>query len=125
MSFFRKKLSRDEAAGILCELFESRFDILFGQISAQTSRISNGEIDHVFDDADNRERALDLWIACAARLSQLRQSGEAAEISKLVLNVYRDSGKNYDTLVLTLSDLIISREYMILIFYWLGLAERP
>lgn len=108
MAFFRKKLAQQEVVGILFQVFQSRFEIFHAKLYRSVSAISGGKADQFLDNEEYHDRAIDLWTLCAAKLSQLKQGGEAAEMTRVLLNFYQSSNEEYDRLTLLMSDIIVT-----------------
>lgn len=107
MALFRKKLNQEQCTGLLINLFCSRFEVEFVKVHKEILKLSGGDASYIFDD-QRKERAQDLWIVCAALLSQMRQSGEAAAMTRYLLKTYSDSDSEYDQMTLVMSNAIVS-----------------
>ena len=108
MALFRKKLTKEKAVSIAMELFESRFKLFWKQIVLGIIKIDKYLDNNEVEDGNLFEKALDIWIICAALLSQLRQRGEASDLTALVVEAYRSSDSEYDRLSYRLASAIIS-----------------
>jgi len=107
MALFRKKLNQEQCTGLLINLFCSRFEVEFMRFHKEILKLSGADVPYIFDD-QSKERAQDLWIICAALLSQLKQSGEAASMTRYLLKTYSESDLEYDRMTIVMSNAIVS-----------------
>ena len=96
MALFRKKLPADEYAYLIAGLFQQRFSLLCTQIVKEINERSGGLTKACFLDNAKSTKGAQLWIFAAAHLSQMRQTGEAKDVSRSVLEHFLASPDSTD-----------------------------